>query len=315
MNFVAMGECMVEFSQCGLGVYRQSFAGDVYNTAVYLKRLQQQAKIALLSGIGTDSLSEDLIRRFETEGIETSLLQHSEQRILGAYLIKISSEGERSFVYWRDNSAAKYTMSSLTDIDRNTLLNSCTVFYFSGISLAIMTPDDRVLFWQLLTDLKQANAQIVFDSNYRSRLWHSAQDAVELFTLAYQASDVVFAGVEDFELLYDISSYQAIASYLEPHDISELIIKNGSDDVMCIHDAGSSVVKVNAVENVVDSTSAGDSFNAGYIHGRAMNQSMTESVELACKVSALVISHQGAIVDKEIFADFVIACQIPRCHQ
>ena len=33
-----VGECMVELRSAGDGLLRQGFAGDSYNTAIYLKR-------------------------------------------------------------------------------------------------------------------------------------------------------------------------------------------------------------------------------------------------------------------------------------
>ncbi|MDG1253619.1 MAG: sugar kinase, partial [Glaciecola sp.] len=37
-NIILMGECMVELRRDVNGVIAQSFAGDVYNAGVYLKR-------------------------------------------------------------------------------------------------------------------------------------------------------------------------------------------------------------------------------------------------------------------------------------
>ncbi len=306
INVVVMGECMVEFSLISPGVYRQSFAGDVYNTAVYLKRLQQeQANVSILSGIGNDSLSQQMCAAFAKENINCEYLQSVEQRIPGAYLIQTSDSGERSFVYWRDSSAAKFVLSSLTKQSQKQLVASTDMFYFSGISLAIITPEDRELLWQLLSQLRKADVQIVFDSNYRPRLWQSASEAMAMYQQAFEYSDVVFAGVEDFELLYELASYDSIRDYLKPFEISELIIKNGSEDVMCISESGQDVIAVTPVDIVVDSTSAGDSFNAGYLHARAQQKNIRQAVELACSVSGLVIAHQGAIVDTDIFSQFI----------
>ena len=50
---IAIGECMVELSAAGDGLLRRRFAGDAYNTAVYLKRARPlQTQVSFLDGDG-----------------------------------------------------------------------------------------------------------------------------------------------------------------------------------------------------------------------------------------------------------------------
>ncbi len=223
-NLVVMGECMVEFSPTTDGQYKQSFAGDVYNTAVYLKRLLAEASnVSLFSAVGKDFLSEKMLQSLTLENISSDFVEQSDFQQMGAYLIQTSAEGERSFVYWRDTSAAKTTLSSLGDESKKELIRQTDIFYFSGISLAILKPLDRQLFWQLLGQLKKAGVRIVFDSNYRAKLWQNCEEAKGQFEQAFRYAHVVFPGVEDFELLYGFNSFEAIAKHLEPLAIDEVI--------------------------------------------------------------------------------------------
>ncbi len=50
-------------------------------------------------------------------------------------------------------------------------------------------------------------------------------------------------------------------------------------------------------ENVVDATGAGDSFNGGYLSGRARGLSPVEAAARGHKVAGVVIGHKGALVD------------------
>lgn len=56
------------------------------------------------------------------------------------------------------------------------------------------------------------------------------------------------------------------------------------------------VVPVTPVETVVDTTAAGDSFNAGLFAGLADGASMAEAIALACRLSGLVVQGKGALV-------------------
>lgn len=305
-NLVVMGECMVEFSPLADGEYKQSFAGDVYNTAVYLKRLLANASnVSLLTAVGKDSLSQQMLQVLAQENINSEFVEQLYSQQMGAYLIQTSEDGERSFVYWRDTSAAKSTLSSLSEASKKKLIAQTDIFYFSGISIAILNPLDRQLFWQLLGLLKSAGVQIVFDSNYRAKLWQNNEEAKSQFEQAFGYANVVFAGVEDFEFLYGSGAFDAITAYLQPFEIDEVIIKNGANEMMCIAKGHSCFIPVTVVKNVVDTTSAGDSFNAGYLAAKQMGYSLPDAVEYAAKIAAIVIQHHGAIVASDKFEQIV----------
>lgn len=301
-NVVVMGECMVEFSPNNTGMLNQSFAGDVYNTAVYLNRLTDKStNVSILTAVGNDEISNKMLSTFAAEDIDTSMVSISDKATVGAYLIETDELGERSFVYWRGNSAAKSMMEETALTEELLSQNKASVFYFSGISIAIINKEDREQFWQMITRLKAQGIEIVFDSNYRPRLWDNEQEAVIQFNQALEVSDVVFAGVEDFDLLYKINSFDAVAEFLQQFDIKEAIIKNGSKGVVSISSGQVNFSPVVPVDKVVDSTSAGDSFNGAYLAAKINGQGVEEAVKFASKIAALVIQHSGAIIDKKLF--------------
>jgi len=302
-----MGECMVEFSpEVKEGSFKQSFAGDVYNTAVYLKRLLKETiEVSFLTAVGNDVMSERMVDDFLSHRIDTCFVKRVNDRQPGAYLIQTSDQGERSFVYWRDTSAAKMTISQLSEEDKSKLINQCDLFYFSGISIAILNQNERETFWQLVNDLRNAGAQIVFDSNFRSRLWHSHDDAKQQFEQAFSLSDIVFAGVEDFSLLYQLNTFAALDNFFNDYLIAELIIKNGADGVFYRSATEQFIVDIAPVTNVIDTTSAGDSFNSAFINARIKQSSATAAIKQGCLLSACIIQHKGAIIDKQLFNEFI----------
>jgi 2-dehydro-3-deoxygluconokinase len=258
-----------------------------------------------LTAVGNDVISDAMVENFQLNGIDTMFVQRVQNRQSGAYLIQVSDIGERSFVYWRDTSAAKLTISQLDDSCKRELIEKCDLFYFSGISIAILDKNDRQGFWLLLAELKQAGVIIIFDSNYRSRLWGNKKEAIEQFDKALKISSLVFAGVEDFSLLYNLATLSDIDNFLSDYSINELIIKNGSDDIFYRSFTEQLTVEISPVDYVVDSTSAGDSFNSGYLSARMNSYSIKKAIEHACRVSACVIQHKGAVINKDVFSHFM----------
>ena len=59
------------------------------------------------------------------------------------------------------------------------------------------------------------------------------------------------------------------------------------------------MIATQPVETVVDSTAAGDSFNAGYLAGRLLDQSPADAARLGHRLASQVIRHRGAVIPAE----------------
>ena len=106
---------MIELLQNNGVINEQGFAGDFYNTAVYLKRLFPAISTRLLSAIGQDEMSGKMLKTFENENLDIQHVFKLADQQPGIYLVQTDDEGERSFLYWRENSAARQVIKSLSD--------------------------------------------------------------------------------------------------------------------------------------------------------------------------------------------------------
>lgn len=300
---VMMGECMVELRRDASGAIQQSFAGDVYNACVYMKRVFPQLNVALATQLGRDTLSSEMIAAFESESISTDLVLQDEKRLPGMYWVQTDENGERSFLYWRENAAARWqtTQYGPSHIEK---LKQADMFFFSGISLAILIEAHRETFWALLEELKLAGVKIVFDPNYRERLWKDKADTKAQYDLAFKVSDIVLPGVEDFAFLYELDSFATVSQFFEHYQVPELIIKDGPNGVMVVNNGESQLFEIEEVTNVVDTTSAGDSFNGAFLGARLAGHDYKEAIHIASKTAGFVIQHPGAIVESDTFSSF-----------
>lgn len=298
-----MGECMAELQEIEPGHLRQSFAGDFYNTAVYLKRAFTHIDTCLLTAVGKDKLSEAMLAHCEQEQLDCASVVRSPERIPGLYWINTDAEGERTFTYWRENSAARQLMSLMDEVVRERLMNA-DWFFFSGISLAVIEPQDRLLFWALLTDLKRAGVKIAFDPNYRARLWPEADIAKQHFEKAFGFCDLLLPGVDDFTQLYDVTEVAKIRDLLSQFHIAEVVLKNGPAEICYIAGDAIETYPVTPAAKVIDTTSAGDSFNGIFLGARMSGRPVATAIEWAAGTAGLVIQHPGAIIPANIFTDF-----------
>lgn len=307
-NIFLFGECMIELMASSEDksstTMRQSFAGDVFNTAVYLKRTFSDLKVHLVTAVGKDQFSLEMTQYFENENIATDFVYESETKIPGLYSIQVDEQGERSFTYWRNDSAARQVMSH---IDENAInsISQGDMFFFSGISLAVIEPSGRGDFWAMIEKLKTAGVSIVFDPNYRARMWDNQAQAKEQFEQAFSCADVLLPGVDDFEQLYGLKTSQSVYDFCKPYHFSELVIKNGEAGIFCHMDKLAYHFPIIPIEDVVDTTSAGDSFNGVYLGSRISGFTLSESVERASLAAGFVIQHRGAIVEANAYHKFI----------
>ena len=193
MRIVSVGECMVELSGAGQGLWRQAFAGDTFNTAWYLRALMPaDAQVAYLTCVGQDAISQAMVDFIAGAGIGTGCISRHPTRAPGLYMIDLK-DGERSFTYWRDSSAARCLADDPDHLAR--CLLGADLVYFSGITLAILTPDRRR---DLLAALAASGARVAFDSNMRLRLWSDAdemRDWIGVNSLAFVSLDGLYRAV------------------------------------------------------------------------------------------------------------------------
>jgi 2-dehydro-3-deoxygluconokinase len=93
-----IGECLIELTGAPFGTLHQTFGGDSLNTALYLARLAgRSVETYYVSVLGADALSDEMIQRWETNGIDTGLIPRDPDRLPGLYLIQNDARGERAF--------------------------------------------------------------------------------------------------------------------------------------------------------------------------------------------------------------------------
>ncbi|KXI29079.1 sugar kinase [Paraglaciecola hydrolytica] len=300
---IIVGECMVEMSSRGQQTYYQTFAGDTYNTAVYFKRCNSVESIQYLTAIGSDEISEQLLVQMQAEDLATELTLRSSNKTLGLYTINTDEAGERSFAYWRSDSAAKQMLSLLDP----TVLGTPKSFFFSGISLGILSDDDKQKLLELANKLKQQGCKIIFDPNYRPKLWVSAERARIWTDKAYALADIAFPGCDDHLTLYGHNNLNEVQQHVVALGVQEIVIKNGEHGIQIFSQGQHCIVPAHRVSKVVDTTAAGDAFNGGYLAARFAGQNEQSAAGFGAKIAAYVIGHRGAIVDKTEMAAFIQA--------
>ena len=292
-----IGECMIELQHRADGSLHQSFGGDTLNTAVYLRReLGDSASVDYVTALGDDSFSDAMCAQWQAEGLGLGMVQRLAGRLPGLYCIQTDANGERKFLYWRNEAAVRDCFTTAAAEPILAALPDYDVVYFSGITLAVLGVIGRERLLQTLVETRRRGGKVVFDNNYRPRLWVDAATAREAYRRVLAEVDIALLTEDDERGLFGYEdSEQVFAAY---PSIAEVVLKRGADACL-IRCAGERFeVPALKVQKVVDTTAAGDSFSAAYLASRLKGGSPVEAGLAGHRLASRVIQVPGALIPR-----------------
>lgn len=293
-----IGECMIELQQRADGSLHQSFGGDTLNTAVYLRReLGAVGTVDYVTALGDDSFSDAMCQQWADEGLGLGRVQRLPGRLPGLYCIQTDANGERKFLYWRNEAAVRDCFTTPAAEPILAALSGYDLVYFSGITLAVLGEIGRERLLQALAATRRRGGKVVFDNNYRPRLWASVEAAREAYRKVMAEVDIALLTEDDEQALFGyIDSEQVFAAYPA---ITEVVLKRGAEECRIRCEGARVVVPALKVEKVVDTTAAGDSFSAAYLASRLKGGSPQEAALAGHRLASRVIQVPGALIPRE----------------
>jgi len=296
LRIACIGEAMLELRVSSVpGPAEVGVAGDVLNTAIYLRRmLSKEHGVSFVSLVGQDRLSDDIARFIAEQGVDTANLGQIEERLPGIYAITTDNAGERSFHYWRQASAARLQFQEGETLDF-TALEAFDVIYLSAISLAILPDEVRQGFLTWLDGFRAEGGRFVFDSNYRPRLWESEEVARATVKACWQRCDIALPSVDDEMALFGDAVETDVLTRFNAYGTCTGALKRGFLGPVSIN-LDSSAQVFEPAKNVIDTTAAGDGFNGGYLAARLSGSTQDEALMQGHELASRIVGHPGAII-------------------
>jgi 2-dehydro-3-deoxygluconokinase len=286
-----MGECMIELSHLDDRTLALGYAGDVYNVAVSLARWGTD--VAFVSRLGDDHHSAAMLAAWRAEGLDTSLTDQLPGYAPGLYMIRTDGAGERSFTYWRSGSPARELLADDAHAERvRAGLAGTDWLLLSGISLSLLSDAAHARLLALLDALGAAGTRVAFDSNYRPAGWPDAATAAARMDDVLARTTLALPTLDDERALHGDADAEATVARLGALGVEEVVVKLGEAGALV---AGEIVPAERGVE-VVDTTGAGDAFDAGYLHARIAGLEPAAAAAEGARLAAVVLRHRGAIV-------------------
>lgn len=225
MRVIVVGEGMIELRAADDG-WCVGYGGDTLNMALHFARFGRD--VAVLTALGTDPFSDGMRRAWAGEGVDTSLILTDPERSAGLYAIRVDDAGERSFTYWRSDSAARRLFAldgTAHAVDRAA---AADLLCLSLVSLAILPPAGREALFDLCHRVRARGGRVSFDGNYRPALWRSVDEARDARDAAIACCDIGLPTLEDEVALGRPAAPERLAAEWHRLGAAELVVKLGT---------------------------------------------------------------------------------------
>jgi len=296
-----IGEGMLELSRAGDGGWRLGYGGDTLNTAIHLARMGMD--VSYVTALGADPFSADLRAAWIAEGLDPASLLTDPARNVGLYAIRTDDAGERTFSYWRGESAARGMFALLGMGEVLERAETADLIALSLITMAILPEDGREALLAFCRRARARGAKIAFDGNYRPRLWASAAEAAAARDAAIAVCDIGLPSLDDEQALLGAASAEDVAEHWRAAGAVEVVVKLGA--VGCLTPGGEFIAPPHAI-TPEDTSGAGDAFNAGYLRARMAGDPPAAAAQAGHRLASWVVVRSGAIPASDSEAPYAV---------
>ncbi len=286
---VTVGESMALFvppARSGLRDTAQvelRVGGAESNTAIALARLG--LNVRWVSRLGQDPLGDRVLRCIRAEGVDTGFV-HRCPLPTGLYLRDQTPNGAHT-LYYRAGSAAS-TMNC-EDFPLPAL-DGATWLHLTGITPALSAAcGDLTLF--LLHQARQRSIPVSFDVNFRSRLW-SAEQARLFIGTCLPFLTVLLTSEEEAQYLWGTAGTDLMRR-LQQSMTGTVVLKRGQNGSELLNAQGQWFQADAYPVQAIETTGAGDAFNAGFLAGYLGGATAQECLRLGNALGAWCVSSPG----------------------
>ncbi|WP_240512046.1 sugar kinase [Paludifilum halophilum] len=289
---MTLGETMLAFSPVQDGPldtvhgFEKKLAGAESNVAIALSRLGYRT--AWVSRLGKDPFGRWIYKTLRGEGVDVSGVTFDPIRPTGLYIKERLGGKQTRIYYYRSGSAASAMDQGLVDLPA---FSEAAILFVTGITPALGSSCKKAVF-AALDKAREQGMKVVFDPNYRGKLW-SRKEAAPVFRQIASRSHLVLPGLAEGELMTGATDPESVAENLRSLGARQVVVKLGPRGAYYQTEQKDGYVPGFQVSQEVDEVGAGDAFAAGCLSGLLDGLDPDSAVKRACALGALAVTVKG----------------------
>ncbi|MBD2614273.1 fructokinase [Nostoc linckia z18] len=262
---------------------------------------------AFIGAVGEDEPGNALVKLLEDVGVETTGVQRHPTAPTRQVYVTRDLAGDRTFAGFGQYDTSEFADTRLSAKHLPSSLFQEADFLVLG-TLELAYPESEQAVYRALELAEQYDLKIVLDVNWRPVFWHDPNIAHQKIPELFNKVDFLKLSKEEAEWLFETADPGAITYRLA--SIEGVLVTDGENG--CTYCLGENEGKLPSFSiPVVDTTGAGDSFLAGFVHQlrqygiHSLRDAETAKriVTYASAVGALTTIKAGAIASQPTAAE------------
>lgn len=297
-TIVCYGELLIDMISTNTGSlitskgFLKKFGGAPANVAMGLAKLG--ASVRFMGKVGDDPFGHFLKNTLEKNNVQTDKLILSKIDKTTLAFVSLDKDGQRDFVFYK--GAHEAITASEVELPENT-----TIFHFGSLTQTNNTAYNATD--KLISQAKKMGTIISYDPNVRESLWGNLNLARDVILATIKKVNILKVNEVEARLITKEENIETAAQKLWRPNLDALFITLGQDG--CYYKTARFQGRIPTIDvNVIDTTGAGDAFNAGYIYavyemGKSLGDFSEKELNFALKratvIASLSTTKKGAI--------------------
>jgi fructokinase len=296
IDIISIGEVLIDFIGHEVNTsinrtkdYHRFLGGSPTNVAVNASRLG--LKSVLVASCGQDGLGDYVVRKLKSNNVITSQIRKSESAPTSVIFVSKSTETP-DFIPYRQADCEIYE-NQLPD----EIIADAKIFHTTCFALSKNPARETIL--NRAKKAKELGLQLSIDINFSERIWPNREEAKEVLREYLQNDPLVKLSEDDcYRLFAEVKSEDYIFEYFHNLGATTICLTKGKNGVV-VSDLKEGLLfqKAMQIDEIKDTTGAGDAFWTGFLYAQIEQKSLNESITIAQKLAAIKLQNVGRLPD------------------
>jgi fructokinase len=294
IDIICVGEVVIDFIGHEINTsinktkdYHRFLGGSPTNVAVNASRIG--LKPILVASCGQDGLGDYIVKKLKSNNLDVSYIKKINDLPTSIILVSKSTETP-DFIPYRQ-ADCDITIDQLPD----EMIQNARIFHTTCFALSKDPARQTIL--NRAKRAKEFGLKLSIDLNYSERIWPNREDAKKVIK-DYLKNDPLLKISEDdcFRFFEEVKSENFIFDYFHNLGVTTICLTKGKKGVVVsdIHE-GLFFQEAEFIQEVKDTTGAGDAFWTGFLYAQIKNKNIKNSISIAQKLASLKLQSVGKL--------------------
>jgi fructokinase len=245
----------------------------------------------LVASCGQDGLGDYIVRKLKANQVNTSKIGKSETLPTSVIFVSKSTETP-DFIPYRQADCEIYE-TQLPD----SVLQEAKIFHTTCFALSKNPARTTIL--NRAKRAKELGLRLSIDINFSERIWPNREEAKQVLKEYLSYNPLVKLSEDDcYRLFAEEKTDEFIFDYFHGLGANTICLTKGKNGVV-VSDVNEGLLFQNAIEldEIKDTTGAGDAFWTGFLFAQLHNYDLLTSVTIAQKLAAIKLQNIGKLPD------------------